>query len=66
MLSPNTPGLRGLQNKAELETLLTALAEARAKLARRVPLLLKSRPGPREQARAHIGCGARQRHRPAS
>ena len=42
--SPNTPGLRGLQNKAELETLLTALSRARAKLARRVPLLVKIAP----------------------
>ncbi|NOT39603.1 MAG: dihydroorotate dehydrogenase (quinone), partial [Alphaproteobacteria bacterium] len=28
--SPNTPGLRGLQNKSELQTLLTALGEAKA------------------------------------
>ena len=52
--SPNTPGLRGLQNKAELATLLTALAETREKLARRVPLLLKIAPDLDEQARADI------------
>ena len=42
--SPNTPGLRGLQNKSELNTLLTALTEARAKLPRAVPLLVKIAP----------------------
>jgi dihydroorotate dehydrogenase len=42
--SPNTPGLRGLQNKAELEHLLALLTEARAKLDLRVPLLLKIAP----------------------
>jgi dihydroorotate dehydrogenase len=52
--SPNTPGLRGLQNKAELETLLTALTEARAKLVRRVPLLLKIAPDLDDQACADI------------
>lgn len=52
--SPNTPGLRGLQNKAELETLLTALTEARAKLGRRVPLLVKIAPDLDEQACADI------------
>ena len=42
--SPNTPGLRGLQNKSELQTLLSALGEARGKLPRRVPLLVKIAP----------------------
>jgi dihydroorotate dehydrogenase len=42
--SPNTPGLRGLQNKSELQALLTALREARAKLPRKVPLLVKIAP----------------------
>ena len=41
--SPNTPGLRGLQNKAELTRLLSALTEARARGARK-PLLLKIAP----------------------
>jgi dihydroorotate dehydrogenase len=42
--SPNTPGLRGLQNKSELAQLLALLAEARAKSGLRVPLLLKIAP----------------------
>ena len=42
--SPNTPGLRGLQNKSELKSLLTALTGARAKLPRAVPLLVKIAP----------------------
>jgi dihydroorotate dehydrogenase len=42
--SPNTPGLRGLQNRDELERLLALLTEARAKEGLRVPLLLKIAP----------------------
>ncbi len=42
--SPNTPGLRGLQNKSELDHLLALLTEARAKMGLRVPLLLKIAP----------------------
>lgn len=41
--SPNTPGLRGLQNKDELTRLLAALTGARARMAS-VPLLLKIAP----------------------
>ena len=41
--SPNTPGLRGLQNKEELSRLLTALTAARAGSVHR-PLLLKIAP----------------------
>lgn len=41
--SPNTPGLRGLQNKEELTRLLGTLAQARARMAS-VPLLLKIAP----------------------
>ena len=41
--SPNTPGLRGLQNKDELAQLLTILTEARARSVHR-PLLLKIAP----------------------
>ncbi|MCE9522458.1 MAG: quinone-dependent dihydroorotate dehydrogenase [Alphaproteobacteria bacterium] len=52
--SPNTPGLRGLQNKAELETLLSALVETRSNLPRQMPLLLKIAPDLDEQARADI------------
>jgi dihydroorotate dehydrogenase len=42
--SPNTPGLRGLQNRDELEQLLGKLATARAKLANSVPLVVKIAP----------------------
>jgi dihydroorotate dehydrogenase len=40
--SPNTPGLRGLQNRDELERLLGTLTKARG--AMRLPLLLKIAP----------------------
>ncbi len=42
--SPNTPGLRRLQDKGELEQLLSLLVEERAKRATAVPLLLKIAP----------------------
>lgn len=43
--SPNTPGLRALQNKAELETLISrVLAARRADRARATPVLLKIAP----------------------
>jgi dihydroorotate dehydrogenase len=42
--SPNTPGLRGLQNKDELSRLLATLIEARRATMFRVPLLLKIAP----------------------
>jgi dihydroorotate dehydrogenase len=42
--SPNTPGLRGLQNRPELERLLAMLTDARTAAASRVPLLLKIAP----------------------
>lgn len=45
--SPNTPGLRGLQNRDELRRLLGLLVEARAEKA--VPLLLKIAPDLEEQ-----------------
>ena len=40
--SPNTPGLRGLQNREELHRLLGTLIEARG--AQKIPLLLKIAP----------------------
>lgn len=40
--SPNTPGLRGLQNREELQHLLLAVTETRG--AARVPILLKIAP----------------------
>jgi dihydroorotate dehydrogenase len=42
--SPNTPGLRGLQNRDELTRLLNILTEARAKKPVAIPLLLKIAP----------------------
>ncbi len=42
--SPNTPGLRELQTKAYLETLLMKLNQVRATSARHLPLLLKIAP----------------------
>jgi dihydroorotate dehydrogenase len=42
--SPNTPGLRGLQNRDELRRLLHMLTEARAQSALSKPLLLKIAP----------------------
>lgn len=41
--SPNTPGLRGLQNKEELTRLLSVLVEARQKTGHK-PILLKIAP----------------------
>lgn len=48
--SPNTPGLRGLQNREELTRLLGNLAEERARRGWRVPLLLKIAPDVDEAA----------------
>ena len=42
--SPNTPGLRDLQARSELESLVARLGESRAELARPVPLLVKIAP----------------------
>jgi dihydroorotate dehydrogenase len=42
--SPNTPGLRGLQNRDELAALLSTLTGERARLSLRTPLLLKIAP----------------------
>ncbi|MGD9537875.1 MAG: quinone-dependent dihydroorotate dehydrogenase [Alphaproteobacteria bacterium] len=42
--SPNTPGLRGLQEGAQLDALLGRLAEARERTPKRPPLLLKLAP----------------------
>jgi len=48
--SPNTPGLRGLQNRAELDALLSAVMKARGHLAKRIPLLVKIAPDLDERA----------------
>lgn len=42
--SPNTQGLRDLQSRVAMEALLAALNETRARLSRRVPLLVKLAP----------------------
>jgi dihydroorotate dehydrogenase len=42
--SPNTPGLRELQRRASLQTLLVPLLRARDESRRRVPLLVKIAP----------------------
>ena len=42
--SPNTPGLRDLQRRASLQTLLVPLLRARDESRRRVPLLVKIAP----------------------
>lgn len=42
--SPNTPGLRGLQNRSELERLLGTLTDERARRGWKTPLLLKIAP----------------------
>lgn len=46
--SPNTPGLRALQSRAELAQLLARLNEARAKQPHRPPMLLKIAPDLRD------------------
>jgi dihydroorotate dehydrogenase len=48
--SPNTPGLRGLQNRDELHRLLQVLTGFRTEHARRTPLLVKIAPDLDEQA----------------
>lgn len=57
--SPNTPGLRGLQSRAELEQLLARLNEERSRQARRPPMLLKIAPDLREDELEDIAaaCG---------
>ncbi|MEQ1754037.1 MAG: quinone-dependent dihydroorotate dehydrogenase [Micropepsaceae bacterium] len=52
--SPNTPGLRGLQNRTELDALLGALMNARKLLRRTPPLLVKIAPDLDEHACADI------------
>lgn len=60
--SPNTPGLRALQSRAELEQLLARLNEARAAQPKRPPMLLKIAPDLRadelEDIAAACGGGA--------
>ncbi len=46
--SPNTPGLRALQSRAELDALLARLNEARGQQAAKPPMLLKIAPDLRD------------------
>ena len=57
--SPNTPGLRGLQSRAELEQLLARLNAERARQAKNPPMLLKIAPDLREDELEDIAaaCG---------
>ncbi len=55
--SPNTPGLRSLQNKAELETLVTRVMKARKG---RTPVLLKIAPDLTDDELADIAEVARE------
>jgi len=48
--SPNTPGLRGLQHREELQRLLQSLTDAHARSGKSKPLLLKIAPDLDEQA----------------
>ena len=52
--SPNTPGLRGLQDPAQLEDLLGRLIVARAECASIVPLVLKIAPDLSDEAIGEI------------
>jgi dihydroorotate dehydrogenase len=52
--SPNTPGLRGLQNRNELEELLGRMTEARTEMGFDVPLLLKIAPDVKDRQLADI------------
>ncbi|MBC8038529.1 MAG: quinone-dependent dihydroorotate dehydrogenase [Rhizobiales bacterium] len=57
--SPNTPGLRALQSRSELQALLDRLNEARAQKPERPPMLLKIAPDLREDELEDIAicCG---------
>ncbi len=56
--SPNTPGLRALQDRASLETLVAAVATVRDALPARPPLLLKIAPDLTADDRADIAAVA--------
>ena len=59
--SPNTPGLRDLQSKKNLEDLLTKLNQIRQGLERQPPLLLKLAPDLSENERQNIADVIRQK-----
>ncbi|XP_033221295.1 dihydroorotate dehydrogenase (quinone), mitochondrial [Belonocnema kinseyi] len=58
--SPNTPGLRNLQSKKNLEDLLTKLNDTRQSLENQPPLLLKLAPDLSENERQNIADVVRQ------
>ncbi len=60
--SPNTPGLRGLQSRDELERLLGHLTGDRTRLSLRAPLLLKIAPDLDEAALDDIADVLREAH----
>ncbi len=59
--SPNTPGLRGLQNRAELDDLLARVTAAREAAEAKRPILLKIAPDLDEAAIGEICAVARAR-----
>ena len=60
--SPNTPGLRDLQARAELEKLVAAMHEARAALGLSLPILVKIAPDLDDVAKADIAAVAVERN----
>jgi dihydroorotate dehydrogenase len=56
--SPNTPGLRALQERAQLTALIGRVLAARAALGRKPPLLLKIAPDLIDEERADIAAVA--------
>jgi dihydroorotate dehydrogenase len=58
--SPNTPGLRGLQSRSELENLLSRISTVRTRLRTSVPLLLKIAPDLNDEQLSDIAVVAPQ------
>lgn len=58
--SPNTPGLRALQDKAALDELLTRVLAARNALAKKAPVFLKVAPDLSDEDKADIAEVARR------
>jgi dihydroorotate dehydrogenase len=57
--SPNTPGLRALQGRAQLDDLLSRVIAARARRAPKTPLFLKVAPDLADADRADIAAAVR-------
>ena len=58
--SPNTPGLRALQERAALQALIERVRDARARLHRKPPLLVKIAPDLSETERGDVAATALQ------